>query len=357
MNTIEKLKNQLPVNQILITDPKQIEYYTDHLYHVDERFIGLIVRKDQDPILLLNALFTPPETIDTILFNDGDDITSIILSHLTDDHLGVDGNAKIHFILPLMNKGIQITDLSDTLNYVRAIKDRDEIEKMKTASKSNDAIMASLVDQIQLGMTELELTEIAIKLQSESPQTGVSFDPIIVFTENAADPHAIASNRKLEMGDSILIDMGGMLEGYASDMTRVYFTDANSKLKEIYDVVLQANEAAIAAISIGQPFSSIDKAARDVITTAGYGQYFTHRTGHGIGRETHEPLDVSATNNTLIEAGMCFSIEPGIYIKDFGGIRIEDLICVTEDEVIVLNAAPKSYEDVILSVDKYESRD
>ena len=135
--------------------------------------------------------------------------------------------------------------------------------------------------------------------------------------------------------------MGGTYENYRSDMTRAFFFGRNEKLEAIYDVVLQANMAAIDAIEIGKPLSRVDKAARDIITEAGYGAHFIHRTGHGIGLDTHETLDVSSANDTLIKEGMCFSIEPGIYIEGVGGIRIEDLVCVSKDKTIVLNQFPK----------------
>lgn len=352
MTNIQKLQNQMTMDQMLITDTKQIEYYIDTLYHVDERFIGLYIPKTGSATLILNALFNLPVNVEVVLFNDGDDISTIINSLSISNTLGVDGDAKLRFILPLIKDGMDIIDCSETLNYVRAIKNDDEIQLMIEASLSNDKIMNDLKSQIKYGITEQELTEIAINLQSQSPQTGPSFDPIVVFTENAADPHAIASDRKLKHGDTILIDMGGMLNGYASDMTRVYFTDSNSKLKEIYEVVLEANQAALNTIKPGVPFSVIDKAARDVITAAGYGEYFTHRTGHGIGRETHEPLDVSSSNETLIENGMCFSIEPGIYIKDFGGIRIEDLVCIQDGKPIVLNHVEKNFDDIVLDIEE-----
>lgn len=350
MTNINKLQKQMQYDSILITDTHHIYYYIGKMYHVDERFIGLLVPKEGEAVLFLNALFNTPENTKTVLFKDGDDIHQLIIPYLQSNTLGVDGNAKLRFILPFMEQGIKVMDCSDDLNAIRAIKDSVEISKMIKASASNDAIMKELSTHFEYGISEEELTDIAVQLQSRAPQTGVSFDPIVVFTENAADPHAVASERTLKHGDTILVDMGGMLDGYASDMTRVFFTDPTSKLKELYEIVLKANEAAINAVKVGVPLSTVDKAARDVITKAGYGEYFTHRTGHGIGQETHEPLDVSEANDTIIQAGMCFSIEPGIYIKDFGGIRIEDLVCVQEDKTLVLNSAPKQFEDIVLNL-------
>ena len=153
-------------------------------------------------------------------------------------------------------------------------------------------------------------------------------------------------NRTLKEGEAVVVDMGCVIDGYCSDMTRTFFVGYNSE-KEIYDLVLKANLAAEAMIKPGVRFKDIDKAARQVIEEACYGQYFIHRLGHGIGMEVHEPFDVSATNDMIVEEGMCFSIEPGIYIKDRIGIRIEDLVLVTSDGVEVLNKYPKDQEVLI----------
>ena len=135
----------------------------------------------------------------------------------------------------------------------------------------------------------------------------------------------------------------GVVDGYCSDMTRTFFVGFNPEM-ELYDLVRRANLAGIAAVKPGIPFKDIDRAARTVIEDAGYGEFFTHRLGHGIGMEVHEPFDVSATDDVIVQEGMCFSIEPGIYLSGDTGVRVEDLVLVTEDGVEVLNHYPKNLQ-------------
>jgi Xaa-Pro dipeptidase len=169
---------------------------------------------------------------------------------------------------------------------------------------------------------------------------GVSFDPIVAFGDHAADPHAVSGDRTLRHGEGIVVDIGCVLNGYCSDMTRTFFL-GESAMKREYELVLNANRAAIAAVKPGVLLSEIDHAARHVITTGGYGEAFVHRTGHGIGSSVHEPYPVSASSTVHCVAGMIFSIEPGIYVEGHGGIRIEDLVVVTENGCEILNAYPK----------------
>ena len=170
---------------------------------------------------------------------------------------------------------------------------------------------------------------------------------MVLFSENAADPHGEPSDRKYKLGDSVLVDMGGFYQGYASDMTRTFISD-NPLHQKIYKIVCEANQAALNMIKPGVSFAQIDHAARQVITKHGYGPYFVHRTGHGIGIECHEYPDVSSDNDLIVKEGMCFSIEPGIYLNDKIGVRVEDLVYVSQEGAIVLNHYPKLLEDITL---------
>lgn len=340
---IEKLKGLMDTDQMIISDPYMIKYLINEYYEVGERLLALIVYKDKDPVLVLNKLFAKAKNIETLHFDDTED-TQAILKGLIDPNksLSIDGNMAFRFTLTF--NGRNLSNASIILEKMRSIKSPEEMKKMLKASQDNDRVMQLMREFIQVGMSEKELADEVKRLHPE----GTSFEPIVVFTKNIADPHGVPSDLKLSENDVVLIDMGGFIDGYASDMTRAFFMGKHPKLEEIYDIVLEANKAAIDAVIIGNPLSSVDKAARDVISNAGYGEYFIHRTGHGIGIECHENLDVSASNDTLIEEGMCFSIEPGIYIEGLGGIRIEDLVCVSNKGVQVLNSFEKERRNLYL---------
>ncbi len=347
MQRYKKLQAQINDKTMIVSDPTSIYYLTGYKNDPGMRMMLLVLRPNKEATMILNNMFPRIDDIHITAYKDGDDVLALLDSLIETNEVYVDGRMDARFLIPLLKDGRTFIDGSSLIENMRRNKDADEISKMKIASMHNDRIMLELTSEIYEGMSEKELTQMIVDKQNESPLTGVSFNPIAVFTENAADPHGHASDRKLKKGDVILIDMGGIYQDYRSDMTRCFFFGENKKIEEIYDIVLEANLAAIDAIAIGVPLSTVDKAARDVITKHGYGEFFTHRTGHGIGLDTHETLDVSSANDTLIEAGMCFSIEPGIYLEGVGGIRIEDLICVTKDEVMILNSFPKTKTNLL----------
>ena len=166
----------------------------------------------------------------------------------------------------------------------------------------------------------------------------VAFDPLICFGENGAFPHHETGDSKLKPGDSVIIDTGHRWGMYCSDMTRtVFFKSCTDEQRNVYDIVNKANRAGESIARPGIALRDVDAAARNVIIGAGYGEFFTHRTGHGIGIDVHEPPDVAATNSQLAEVGMVFSVEPGIYLPGKFGVRIEDLVAMTEDGCEVLN--------------------
>ena len=174
---------------------------------------------------------------------------------------------------------------------------------------------------------------------------GCSFPPLICFGENGAEPHHGTDDvTKLKKGDVVIIDVGVKLNDYCADMTRTVFfgEPSDPDAKKVYEIVKAANNAGRAAVRPGEPMKNFDRAARKVIEDAGYGPYFTHRTGHGIGLEVHEYPDNSATSEIIAQPGMTFSVEPGIYLPGRFGVRIEDLVAVTEDGCETLNALDKT---------------
>ena len=210
---------------------------------------------------------------------------------------------------------------------------------MRAASAANDEGMARFRELVHEGVTEQEVAAQLEDIYRSLGASGHSFSPIVSFGANAADPHHEPDSTCLKDGDVVLFDVGCRKDEYCADMTRTFFfRSADDEQQRVYEIVRQANEAGKAAVRPGARFCDIDAAAREIIEDAGYGKYFTHRLGHQIGLDVHEPGDVSSANEAQVEPGMCFSIEPGIYLPGRFGVRIEDLVIVTENGCEVLNA-------------------
>jgi Xaa-Pro dipeptidase len=203
---------------------------------------------------------------------------------------------------------------------------------MRKAVKIAEAALQATLPKIKIGITELEIAkELTLQLLQHGSNPRLPFFPIVSGGPNSANPHAAPSDRRLVDGDLLVIDYGANVNDYLSDITRTFaIGDVDPEFKKIAQIVLEANRAGHAAAKPGVPLGDVDKAAREVIKAAGYGKYFIHRTGHGLGLEGHEEPYIRSDNSSLIEPGMTFTIEPGIYMPDRGGVRIEDDVFITE---------------------------
>ena len=336
----ELLKDQ-GIDHALICDPNVILYYTGYRFSPGERLLALLVNQDGSHKFFLNKLFNYAGTITAEWFYDADNGMALIARELNGT-VAIDKNMAAHFLLDLFELRPDLKLIKGTvIDEVKAVKTPAELAKMITASKRNDEVMAKVKTLIKPGISERALRDL---IDAELLKFGpLSFDTIVLFGDHAADPHGQPGERLLKANEAVVVDMGVRVADYCSDMTRTFFVGANGE-KEIYDTVLKANLAGIKAVKPGVPFKEVDLAARKVITEAGYGDYFIHRLGHGIGVDEHEPFDVSATDEVVIKEGMCFSIEPGIYIPGRVGIRIEDLVYVDRDGAVLLNHYPKDEE-------------
>ena len=213
---------------------------------------------------------------------------------------------------------------------LRTYKSAQEIAALKRAAVQADLAMQAAIDACQPGVSE---TEVAWEAEAAFRRDGaeeVCFT-LVASGPNGAFPHHHSGERKLQKGDAIVIDIGASLNGYKSDITRmVHLGEPSAEFLQVYAAVLEANQQAMAAVKPGVAAEEIDHQARSTLEETGYGQYFTHRTGHGIGLEVHEPPYIMAGNKTLLQEGMVFSIEPGVYLNGRYGIRIEDIVAVNE---------------------------
>ena len=225
------------------------------------------------------------------------------------------------------------------LSGLRLRKDKSEVEAMRRAVKIAQDALEATIPSMKIGMTEKAIAaELVIQLLRHGSDPDLPFAPIVSGGPNAANPHASPSDRKLQPGDLLVVDWGAGYEGYISDLTRTFAVEeVDEECRKIHKIVQEANAAGRAAGRPGVPCAAVDKAARDVIEQAGYGVYFTHRTGHGIGMEGHEEPYMRGDNMQLLEPGMAYTVEPGIYLPNRNGVRIEDNVVITETGADVLS--------------------
>lgn len=338
------------LTQLLVTDTASIFYLTGRWIEAGERLLVLLIRQSGKPVLFINELFPEKESedLDFVWIKDTTDSIALLAEKLEKEEvLGIDKNWPSGFLIRLMETtgSAKVVNSSLLLDLIRSRKDEEEIQFMREASRLNDDAMTMLIDALHEDMTEKEMEDRLREIYDSLGAEGFSFTPIIAYGKNGANPHHENSHRLLKEGDSVILDIGCRKDNYASDMTRtVFYMEVDEKAKEVYETVLKANRKAIEKVKPGVKFSEIDEAARAVIEEKGYGKYFTHRTGHSIGIEVHEYGDVSSANEDLLMPGMIFSVEPGIYLEGELGVRIEDLVLVTEEGHEVLNRYPKDLQ-------------
>ena len=234
-------------------------------------------------------------------------------------------------------------DASDVLAGLRLRKDKAEVDAMRRAVKIAQDALEATIPSIKIGMTERELSsELVVQLLRHGSEPEMPFAPIVSGGPNAANPHASPSDRKLQAGDMLVVDWGAAYDGYISDLTRTFAVgEVDDEFRKIHKIVQEANAAGRAAGKPGVPCANVDIAARTVIEKAGYGEFFTHRTGHGIGMEGHEEPYMRGDNMQMLEPGMAFTVEPGIYLPGRNGVRIEDNVVITETGADVLSDLPR----------------
>ena len=237
----------------------------------------------------------------------------------------------------------ELIPMGEKINRFRAVKEDWELERMRKAQDITDKAFAEVLTRIKAGMTEKELQAEVIYCLYKNGGERLSFDPIVVSGPNTSLPHGVATDRMICGGDFVTMDFGVIYEGYCSDMTRTVAVGyATEEMKRVYETVLAAQKAGIAATKAGVKGQEIDGAARKVIADAGYGQFFGHGYGHSIGMECHESPNCNPSGVTPMEAGMVSSAEPGIYLPGKYGVRIEDVVIFTEEGCENLTHSPKN---------------
>ena len=232
--------------------------------------------------------------------------------------------------------------LGDALSSFRKIKSPEELDRMERAERIGDEAFSYILNELKPGVTELQIAAKLEYFMRSHGAEGTSFDTIVASGYHSAMPHAVPTEKPLENGDFVTMDFGCRYQGYCSDMTRtVVIGKADPRQKEIYQIVLEAQQAALEGLRPGMTGTEGDRLARDVIEKAGYGEYFGHGLGHSVGLEIHEKPALSTRDETVLLPGMIETVEPGIYIPGFGGVRIEDMVVLTETGIRNLTTSPK----------------
>jgi Xaa-Pro aminopeptidase len=330
--------------------PVSMGYLTGFFENPHERMTMIAIRPEGDPAMIAPSLSTTHAghtgIADIRTWSDGEDPAEVFAGLASDWNLrtcviGVDDEMPASFLVPM--QGVLPAALFKASGYqmaqLRKVKDKAELDLMRRAGSIADRALAEAIGMMCGGASEQEVA--GTLFEAMRAKGGDPTFAIVAAGANGAEPHHISSEDKIKAGDVVVMDWGCQVDRYQSDMTRsVACGNASDEAKDVYRTVYKAQAEARAAIRPGVPAEDIDAAAREVITEAGYGDFFVHRTGHGIGMVGHEPPNIVAGNMEPLVAGQCFSVEPGIYLPGKFGVRIENIVAVTDDGHESFNEEP-----------------
>jgi D-alanyl-D-alanine dipeptidase len=344
------------LSALVIAPSADLQYLTGYAPKALPRFTCLVLRPEADPVLIVPRLERPlaedaglgrlAEIRDWAETEDPYAVTAAVAGRG-----GVVGCSERMWAVHLMRlQGAmgkaRFVSAARALVPLRAIKDTKELGLLKRAARYADETFSRLLGTRLETATERTIAQRLSELLLEAGNEDVAFT-IVASGPNGASPHHEPAGREILAGDGVVLDFGGRTGGYCSDMSRtVAVTTARPEFKQVYEIVQEAQEEAFRAVAPDVPAEEVDRAARSVVERSGYGDLFIHRTGHGIGLEEHEPPYIVEGNREPLQPGMCFSIEPGIYLPGEFGVRIEDIVTVTDQGARRLNHATRDLEVV-----------
>lgn len=325
---------------LLVTPGPDLAYLCDYQPHLTERLTLLVLTPDAPATLVVPRLERPDAeraagapALSMVDWLDGADPYALTAGLLDPSgRYAIADSAWAMHLLGLQRAcpGTRYVSLTDGLPMLRAVKDDAELARLATAGAGADAAFEEILSARFSGRTESEIAADLAVLLRRHGHSQVDFT-IVASGPNGANPHHSAGGRTIQAGDTVVLDFGGLCDGYGSDTTRtVHVGQPSDEVSAVYELVRSAQQAAFEAVRPGVECQEIDRVARQVITEGGYGEYFIHRVGHGIGMTTHEPPYLVAGERQELVPGMCFSIEPGIYLPGRFGVRIEDIVTVTD---------------------------
>ena len=327
---------------VLVTPGPDLVYFTGYQpVAITERITLLVLQASRDPGMIVPVLERPDAqaapgagAVSLTDWSDGSDPYAATAALLDPrGSYAISDSAWAMHLLGLQQAlpESRYVSMTGALPMLRAVKDADELERLAAAGAAADATFQQIVGVRFAGRRERDIGADLAGLLRDHGHSEVDFT-VVGSGPNGANPHHEVSERTIEEGDMVVLDFGGIQDGYGSDTTRtVHVGEPTEEERDVFEIVRRAQQAAFEAVRPGVACQEIDRVARRVIDEAGYGEYFIHRTGHGIGLTTHEPPYMVEGETRELEAGMCFSIEPGIYLPGRFGVRIEDIVTVTED--------------------------
>ncbi len=357
LERLRTLTRQAELDAVAFVVGANLTYLTGVVFHVSSRPLVAIIPVEGEFTFILPALEVPmvadrkPFPMTLISYTDAEGYLPAFEKvctalKLAGKRIGVEGMKMRVLEGQLIQRyapGSSIIPAEDALMALRLYKDQDEIAAMREAIRISEKALDSMLPTVHPGMTERQIANLLLNAMSEGGGDGNAFEPIVLTGPNTAQPHGSPGDRTLRDGELLLFDFGTTRHGYPADITRTFAVGKfDPELARIYDIVLAANQAGISAARPGATAQDVDHAAREVIAKAGYGDYFLHRTGHGLGLDVHEPPYIRDGNSQVLEPGMVFTVEPGIYLQGRGGVRIEDNVVITASGADVLTSYPKT---------------
>ncbi|MED5246677.1 M24 family metallopeptidase [Priestia megaterium] len=347
---IEKLREQfskLNVDGVVITSEYNRRYMTNFTGSA-----GVVIISENKAAFVTDFRYVEQATSQTegfdIVQHKGPIVEEVanVVKQFGIKKLGFEQNYVTYGQHQLFDKhiGAELVPISHAIENLRLIKSDSEIKILKEAAKIADAAYEHILTFVRPGLTELQVSNELEFFMRKQGATSSSFDTIVASGHRGALPHGVASDKVIEKGELVTLDFGAYYNGYCSDITRTFAVgEVSDKLKEIYNVVLQAQLNGMNGIKAGMTGKEADALTRDYITEHGYGQYFGHSTGHGVGLEVHEGPSLSVKSTDVLQPGMIVTVEPGIYIPDLGGVRIEDDTIVTAEGNEALSHSSKEF--------------